>query len=548
MKKFLYLCRQNLFTMRKTLLFLTAVCFSIANANALNTNVKQELKTLEQALSQRPWIEEQKRVKIDSLNRAAALSSAPYEIYKQLYEEYRSYNYDTALLYVRFMEREATSDRQPEVQLSRAFVYLSGGLFKEASDILEQPALAFHLSPFAFHLSPFAFQPTDLTREYLTTRVRLLWDLADNAGGEIGETYNAEGLRLNREQQRYLSPADTAQYWYSAAMIDLREGNYPRAIERLQVSLAATQPSVHYRAMVASTLAYAYRMTGNNDAALHYYIDAAVSDIRSSTYETVALRNIAEILFEDGETTLADRYIHLAMQDATNVANKGYATYSASYMNNFNTDKENGIMISFADTVLRAVIQALSISQEEFPSGCSSDGIPQTTQALYELAELIVQKLVDLGVSRPANYRQLLYPAFRRSHVWCPADIAGSGIIESEIHPSYARGKWRLPASGLLARIFNFMANSRSGYNTEGAPNANYANEDVALEAQLPLFANCIARGRSVPISSSSYHWSSTEYPRNNARLVYFANGNAYNSYKYYGLVVRPVAAFRFVP
>ena len=317
MKKFLYLCRQNLFTMRKTLLFLTAVCFSIANANALNTNVKQELKTLEQALSQRPWIEEQKRVKIDSLNRAAALSSAPYEIYKQLYEEYRSYNYDTALLYVRFMEREATSDRQPEVQLSRAFVYLSGGLFKEASDILEQPALAFHLSPFAFHLSPFAFQPTDLTREYLTTRVRLLWDLADNAGGEIGETYNAEGLRLNREQQRYLSPADTAQYWYSAAMIDLREGNYPRAIERLQVSLAATQPSVHYRAMVASTLAYAYRMTGNNDAALHYYIDAAVSDIRSSTYETVALRNIAEILFEDGETTLADRYIHLAMQDAT---------------------------------------------------------------------------------------------------------------------------------------------------------------------------------------------------------------------------------------
>ena len=238
----------------------------------------------------------------------------------------------------------------------------------------------------------------------------------------------------------------------------------------------------------------------------------------------------------------------IAMQDATNVANKGYATYSASYMNNFNTDKENGIMISFADTVLRAVIQALSISQEEFPSGCSSDGIPQTTQALYELAELIVQKLVDLGVSRPANYRQLLYPAFRRSHVWCPADIAGSGIIESEIHPSYARGKWRLPASGLLARIFNFMANSRSGYNTEGAPNANYANEDVALEAQLPLFANCIARGRSVPISSSSNHWSSTEYNRSHARYVNFANGYAHGNGKYSGNVVRPVAAFRFVP
>ena len=99
-----------------------------------------------------------------------------------------------------------------------------------------------------------------------------------------------------------------------------------------------------------------------------------------------------------------------------------------------------------------------------------------------------------------------------------------------------------------MARIFNFMANSRAGYNTNGAPSAAYANEDVALEAQLPLFANAIARGRSIPISSGSGHWNSTEYYRIYARYVYFNNGHTGYSNKYNGYVVRPVTAFKFVP
>jgi prepilin-type processing-associated H-X9-DG protein len=46
-----------------------------------------------------------------------------------------------------------------------------------------------------------------------------------------------------------------------------------------------------------------------------------------------------------------------------------------------------------------------------------------------------------------------------------------------------------------------------------------------------------------------SNHWCSTENNRNNARNVNFADGHASNiTNKYYGNVVRPVAAFTFVP
>ena len=175
--------------------------------------------------------------------------------------------------------------------MCRAFVYLSGGLFKEASDILD-----------GWEERYSAELTRDLMLRYCVLYARLLWDMADQAGGMIGERYNAEGLSMNRRVQTYLTERDTAYYWYALAVMDLREGNYPRSIARCKVSLASTQPSVHDQAITASTLAYLYRITGDQQAALHYYIEAAVCDIRSSTYETVALRNVAEtsrhIVFE----------------------------------------------------------------------------------------------------------------------------------------------------------------------------------------------------------------------------------------------------------
>ena len=48
-------------------------------------------------------------------------------------------------------------------------------------------------------------------------------------------------------------------------------------------------------------------------------------------------------------------------------------------------------------------------------------------------------------------------------------------------------------------------------------------------------------------LREDDYYWSSTEYSRISARYVNFYNGNAYSSGKYYGDVVRPVAAFACV-
>ena len=247
-----------------SLLLLTTLL--IGCTNSLNNSLEQDIKRLDKTLLEQPSIDAAKRLQIDSLYRASALAQDAYPVYLKLYEEYRSYNYDTALLYCHYMHEEASTPfRQAQVQLCQAFVYLSGGLFKD----------------------------------------------------------NKQGLELSALLQTHLSPQDTLTYWYNKAVSDLREGNEHRSMERCLMALRGTTASAHDKAIVTSTLAHLYRMTGDNDQALHYYIEAAICDIRSSTYETVALRNVAELLYERGETQLADRYIHMAMHDA----NRYHARY-----------------------------------------------------------------------------------------------------------------------------------------------------------------------------------------------------------------------------
>ena len=303
-KKFVSL-RKILRNMKKILFIVAFVTAPVIFTKSFGINLIDDLKALDNALASRPVIESQKRVKIDSLYQAAAISNMAYDAYYWLYEEYRSYNYDTALIYVDFMERVAAPGQLPEVELCRAFVYLSGGLFKEASDILS-----------SWRERHMDVVDRKLLFTYRTMYARLQWDMADNAGGKIGEHYNKIGLETNDQIIQSLSTQDTVYYWYALAITDLREGNYARSIARCKVSLEASPASIHEQAITASTLAYLYRLTNEPEKALHYYIEAAICDILSSTYETVALRNVAELLFEAGETDLADRYIHIAMHDA----------------------------------------------------------------------------------------------------------------------------------------------------------------------------------------------------------------------------------------
>lgn len=305
---------------------------------------------------------------------------------------------------------------------------------------------------------------------------------------------------------------------------------------------------------------------------------------------------------------------HRAMQDTSNVANNGWNVNSDAHLNNFDSEGEKATLMAYADAVLAAVLRHHGINNEDLPEDCvDSEGNvhPRTRQALSNLMQIVmmycareelsnvfsnsaedtyaigdhviynehyytctaattggtfdescwtdfnISDLISGGTAfraiYPSRYRELLFPAARLADTWCPADATSinEGLTEAQLDDQYKRGKWMLPSSALLARIYNFLGNSRpTSYTTSEGPSETMANEsDELLEAEKPLFANAMARGRSVSVSYSSGHWSGTETNRIGARYVYFFNGSSYGyTGKYLGTVVRPVAAFTFVP
>ena len=239
----------------------------------------------------------------------------------------------------------------------------------------------------------------------------------------------------------------------------------------------------------------------------------------------------------------------IAMQD--NSTDDGWKVQTAGYLTNYlDTEDENAIAKSYADAILNATISYLGISNVTYPTTLQE--LSDITMKVVRYAGAKLQNCtpseVDLTQDNLARFRELLFPAFRMAWCWSPADIAGNGATEASLHEQYRRGKWLLPSSGLLARIFNFVGNSRSNYNSSSTSiDESLANHN-ALEAARPIYANALDKGRGFNVSPGSYHWSSTEYYRGYARSVNFGNGGAYINLKYGSIVVRPVTAFRFVP
>ena len=286
--------------MKRFFLFLclaSACCYTLAD-------VSDDLDSLDYYLSRKAEYDAMKTARIERLWSATGLTD--YERYSLLFDEYASHNYDSAHLYVdRLLDASELSGDKNKVALSgirKGFIYLSAGLFKESSDL--------------FANLDVAGCDTSVLLSYYSTYARLEYDLADYSRGEWYHRYITEGNRLTSESLRLMSQRDTSAWFYALAVRDMKEGNYVRCLERFRMQLLSSQITEHEKAITYSSMGYLCHAMGNQDESLHYNVLAAISDIKSSTKEAVALRGVALAVFERGMTDKALEYIRYALDDA----------------------------------------------------------------------------------------------------------------------------------------------------------------------------------------------------------------------------------------
>jgi len=279
--------------------------------HAQNWNNDSILVKLDETLNNKQKIESAKLDLINIIKSRLEQTSksdieSKYLIVENLFEEYKSFSYDSAFKYVSVLSKMANESKEQKkilsVKIKMGFILLSSGLFKEAIDTL-------------LSVNPQMLEPEQRI-EYYSILGRTYHDLADyDASPFYTAIYNKKG-NFYLEQALEFIPEYSFQYYLIRGSEQLKADQFESARETFLRLFNNISMSEHKRAITASTLGYIYTCLKKRDKAIYLLAVASIADIKSSTKETVALRNLAHLLYENGETERAHRYIKIALEDA----------------------------------------------------------------------------------------------------------------------------------------------------------------------------------------------------------------------------------------
>ncbi|MHA4811142.1 DUF6377 domain-containing protein [Flavitalea flava] len=287
------------------LLFLsyTAVC---------QPNHGRLLKELNQAIEAAPKYDAEKKRAIELLKKSFIEKKnddlpALFSIYHQLYEEYKVFNYDSAFQYARKMEATALQLKDhPRIVSSRlklGFSLLSAGMFKETLDSLNKIDIS--------------DVPDSVKAEFYALTGRFYYDLGDFDNDAYNTPAYIEKGNRYLDSALVLYPAGSFLYSYFRGLKEIKSNNRIMAQADFTELMARPDLSFHELALTASTLSDIYIYNGQPDSAIELLIRAAIADIQSSTKETAAIFNLAQLLYKKGDVKNASSYIEVAIGDAS---------------------------------------------------------------------------------------------------------------------------------------------------------------------------------------------------------------------------------------
>lgn len=296
--------------MRKSILFFMAL---LASSLAFSQNkVDSLIHELDKIIEQKEQFQKQKNERIQSFKRLLEKDkqrvnlSFRYGVYNKIYEEYKSYIYDSAFYYAdKLLNTGYQLKDEPKINHAKvklSFTLLSTGMFKEALDTLTS-------------IKTPQTMPNAVRADYLSIFARTYYDMADYASDKhFVPIYNEKG-------DEYLDPAFTLVEKDSPEYLSLLGLKYMRGKEIDEAIATFTQLlnyklSDHHIAVAASSLGYIYRLNNQEAKAMEMLAIASISDIRSSIKETVAMRELAELLYKNGDIKRAYKYVNLALEDA----------------------------------------------------------------------------------------------------------------------------------------------------------------------------------------------------------------------------------------
>ena len=296
------------------------VCLSCAK-DQNNYQLKTVLRELDETIDNRQRFENETQLKISRLKEELARtdsSGCRFDLYSALFEQYKNYQYDSAFVYAKLMEKSAFRENpcgeagkcgsgsiyKAKAQIALLYCFKSVGFFNEACDVIRT---------FSSENAP-----PSLCAEFYVLCAETYQNMSAYGKGTefLSSKYDRERLAY---YDRVLQYADAGSYYYGYAKLDkalLEHYSDSLAIDGRESFILMNDWDEHQKAVQYSILSEAYNTVGKFDEAVYYRALSAIMDIRSCTHETTSARVLAGHMYERNDIKRAYEYIQQAQYDA----------------------------------------------------------------------------------------------------------------------------------------------------------------------------------------------------------------------------------------
>lgn len=270
----------------------------------LTAEHKALLAEIDSLLGATPALEQAKLERLTTKREAytrAEGAERRYWLAADLYDEYSTFDSDSALLYAdraMSLAREmGRPDLADEMRLNRAYVYAATGLLEDAKAQLD--AVDVH------GLS------TGMLWKYYDTVLFLDSRRTQYIGGERsdGNAYAAAIDSLLQATVATIRPDDPNYSWFVGWAHFKDAGTALDVIPEIAASVDRRRFDSRRDAMDAWVLSKLYEYAGDPSNKLKYLLLSAIADLRSVNKEIASIEEVAEILFNEGDLERSNAYI-----------------------------------------------------------------------------------------------------------------------------------------------------------------------------------------------------------------------------------------------
>ena len=292
----------------RTLILTITICLSIINARADNNKLYERLDSVIAHSADYDVIKEKRLKDIKLGAKFVTAATDKLRIYEQLANEYSPYVYDSAMVYVQrgisLAKQTGNSDYCNRFLITKASLLIERGFYIEAKESLDKIEIS----------------QSDPKQNFLfyCAQSSLYYNLnACCQKMEFSKHYN-ELFKEYISKALYYCPKNSAMYYYMKGINLFYSG---RSINEISASLNKAMqmfgPESRMYGRAAYVLSKAYGNNKQLEQQERYLLLAAISDVMSSNNESLALQDVALLLYKNkNDLDKARKYINQTLKDA----------------------------------------------------------------------------------------------------------------------------------------------------------------------------------------------------------------------------------------